>query len=450
MIRETLGILAFLTLSMGAQTQTTTQAQLRNENQARFCRTTTGTQYTMAIQSPCSPNVVTNNQLTSPYPSNVAISDTRAAMAPGPLPIQVTAPGMVNVEVWTHGKMATRLTQQAGGVFTGTLDLSREPGGPLNVRFFAWNTAPGDNSFTVNLAAILDLFVFNRPAETPFPAGAAGMKLVWSDEFDRLSATACKPGTGVWPNCTAPTAADGFTWFENKPGGGDFGDAAFEHTDSPYNPYKIEEGFLRIRSTYDASYVDPYGYGRHWYSGLIGSAFDDGTTNVPHLQNGYYEARFMSPNSFAGTPWASQSGGTWPAFWMIDLQTFNPDTTGTIELDTSEQYGEDPYFTQANQIAYGNAAGGNWIYRGEPGPDLTFDFHRHGLLVTSSAVTMYFDDQPMGTIPKASIPGVTTPYWFLMFDLAMGSGWPDRVPPSSYYDMWIDYVRYYAPAGQSK
>jgi beta-glucanase (GH16 family) len=399
----------------------------------------------MAIQSPCSPNVVTDNQVTTPYPSDVALPDLNASMLPAPLPIQVTAPGMLNVEVWTHGTLATRLTETSSGLFTGTLDLSKEPAGPLNVRLFAWNSPPGDNSFTVNLSAILDLFVFGHPAQIPFPAAAAGMKLAWSDEFNTLSATACKPGTGVWPNCAPPTATDGFTWFENKPGGGDFGDAAFEHTDSRFNPYQIEAGFLRIRSTYDPNYVDPYGYGRHWYSGLLGSAFNDGTTNVPNLQNGYYEARFLTPNSSSGVPWSGDGGGTWPAFWMLDLGTLQPGAQGTIEEDVSEQYGENQNYTQANQISYGNATGGNWIYRGQPGPDLTADFHRYGLLVTSSTVTFYFDDHPLGSIPKASLPGTPTPNWFLLFDLAMGSGWPDKAPPSNYYDMWIDYVRYYSP-----
>lgn len=396
MIKRIIGIPTLLMFSLLAQGQTTNTLsdptqngpatlndgsgsegganpwKTHNDNQARYCETSTGSDYTMAIQSPCSPNVVTTNQLTTPFPANIAISDANAAMVAAPLPIQVTAPGMGNVEVWTHGALATRLTKQSNGVFTGELDLRREPAGPLNVRFFAWDSAPGDNSFTVNLVGILDLFISGHPAKIPFPAGAVGMRLVWSDEFNKLSAAACKPGTGTWPNCTTPTAADGVTWFENKPGGGDFGDAAFEHTDSPYNPYKIEDGFLRIRSTYDPNYVDPYGWGRHWYSGLLGSAFDDGTTNVPNLQNGYYEARFLSPNSSAGVPWSSQGGGTWPAFWMVDMQSFQPGTEGVIELDISEQYGEDASFTQANQIAYGTATGvdcsncANWIYRGSP------------------------------------------------------------------------------------
>lgn len=424
---------------------------LYNLDQARGCATTTNAQYTMAIQSPCSPDVISDNQEAAPAPSDVAITDHNAAMAAAPLPIQVKAPAMVNVEVWTHGSMAVRLTRGRNGVFTGVLDLSHEPTGPVSVRFYAWNTPPGDNSFTVSLAGILDLFVKNKPATIPFPAAAKGMKLAWEDDFNTLNAGSCLRDTGAWPNCTYVSAKDGYTWFESEPTvGSNFGDAAFESSADPaYNPFKIEDGFLRIRTTYDPNYVDPYGYGRLWYSGLLATAFPDGTTNVPQLQNGYYEARILTPNSWSGCAWCDTSGGTWPAFWQANLESLQPgeqDSGTGIELDTTEQYGEDPYYTQSGEIAYGNATGGGWIYHAYPNnlPDLTADFHRYGLLVTSSTVTAYLDDQPLGSIAKATIPGLAKPYWYVMLDLAMGGGWSDRVPPGNYYDMWIDYVRYYA------
>jgi len=52
---------------------------------------------------------------------------------------------------------------------------------------------------------------------------------------------------------------------------------------------------------------------------------------------------------------------------------------------------------------------------------------------------------PLGSIAKGEIPNLSTPYWYVLLDLAMGGGWPDNAPPANYYDMWIDYVRYYAP-----
>ncbi|MCI0536867.1 MAG: hypothetical protein L0Z50_16755, partial [Verrucomicrobiales bacterium] len=163
--------------------------------------------------------------------------------------MQVQAPGLVNVEIWTHDAMAARLVDDGAGTFHGQLDLRGEPNGPLVVAINAWNTPPDDNSYTIKLAALMTLFVVGgEDAVIPTPAPAQGMKLMWSDEFTKLSATPCKPGTGTWPKCVRPTASDGFTWYENKPDGGDFGDGAFEHTDSRYNPYTVKNGFLRIRS----------------------------------------------------------------------------------------------------------------------------------------------------------------------------------------------------------
>lgn len=259
-----------------------------------------------------------------------------------PTPVLVRAPGMVNVEVWTYGEMAIRLTPDFKGNFKGTLDLSQEPNGPLALAIYAWNVPPGGTA-TVSLAARETVFLHHskKALNIPFPAGASGMKLAWSDEFNTLSATPCKPNTGTWPKCAHPTAADGFTWYEKKPNGGDFGDAAFEHTDSPYNPYTIMDGFLRVRSTYDPAYLDPYGWKRHWRSGLLASAFPDGSTNAPSLADGYYETRILVPHAATGPNNKNASGGTWPAFWMMDLNEFKPGATGALEIDMTEEYGND-------------------------------------------------------------------------------------------------------------
>lgn len=354
--------------------------------------------------------------------------------------MQVQAPGLVNVEIWTHDAMAARLVDDGAGTFHGQLDLRGEPNGPLVVAINAWNTPPDDNSYTIKLAALMTLFVVGgEDAVIPTPAPAQGMKLMWSDEFTKLSATPCKPGTGTWPKCVRPTASDGFTWYENKPDGGDFGDGAFEHTDSRYNPYTVKNGFLRIRSQYDQNYVDPYRYGRHWYAGLLATAFPDKTTNVPSLGKGYYEARILVPN---GAP----NGGTWPGWWMLDLTGWqSPTPIGRLEIDTMEEYGNNPSYTQAGEHAYGAATGSGWIYRGKPGPDLTWDFHRHGMLITDTTATYYLDDKPLGSAPRAKLAGNPPVKWFLLLDLAMGSGFPVNPPPAGYFDTWIDYVSYYAP-----
>jgi hypothetical protein len=422
---------------------------------------------TMTITSPPSTNVVTLNQVTSSQLTNVAITDAATSVGPVMLPVSVKAPGAGNVEVWTHGVMATRLASTDGVNFTGTLDLTKEPNGPMYVAFNAYDVPPGGTP-AIQLTGRYILFVTGSTQAFPIttaPVGAGGMPLKWSDEFNLLSATPCKPGTGTWPNCTGPTASDidpqtgkGFIWFENKAGGGDFGDAAFEHTDSPFNPFTINNGFLRIRSTHKSTYVDPYGLGRTWYSGMLSSAFNDGTTNVP-MADGYYEARILLPNSSApgNTP---ATGGTWFAWWMLTVNAL-PCTTkigacdpalvgGNDETDIAEEYAVAPTYVQAGTLVYGSNIGtAVYIYQNQPfGPtfDMTWDFHRFGLLVKNGTSSLFVDDKPFGiTATNGVFPGTPSPIinWFVLLNLAMGSGWPDNAPPAGYFDAWVDYVRYY-------
>ena len=291
------------------------------------------------------------DQKTAPALIAMDITDANAAVNAGLIPVLVQALGMQNVEVWTHGSMAVRLTAGAGGMFTGNLDLSKEPTGPLRARFMAWNSSPGDNSYTVELIGEETLFV-NAGAKMPsaVPVGAAGMALAWQDQFATLNATPCKPGTGVWPNCTAPTASDGFTYLENIGNGSDYGDCAFEHTDGKYNPYTVQSGFLRIRATYDPNYHDPYGYNRKWYCGLLRTAFADGSSNLPAISYGYFEFTILAPNAAAAT---GATGGTWPAVWQTTRK--NTAATGSIQLDEAELYGNGPAYYQSGAGAYGAA-----------------------------------------------------------------------------------------------
>jgi hypothetical protein len=60
-----------------------------------------------------------------------------------------------------------------------------------------------------------------------------------------------------------------------------------------------------------------------------------------------------------------------------------------------------------------------------------------------NTATVYLDDTPLGSVALDGVPSISTLNWYLMVNLAMGGGWPDNSPPAGYYDMWIDYVRYY-------
>ena len=404
----------------------------------------------MAILTPCSPTLVTANQKTAPALTYIAIAAADAMQYPNAAqPFQVHAIGMVNVEVWVHGAMAARLVNNGSDIFTGAINTYNENAGPLPISIFAWNSAPGDNSYTVSLAA-KDLVIrpgqFYVPAQH-WPAAAAGMHLVWQDDFNSqftLHSVSCKTGTGIWPNCQAPTSADGW-WYENKAGGGDFGDAAFEHSDSVngYGPFTVYQGGLQIRATYDPNYVDPYGFHRHWRSGILSGAFPDGSTNAQMTTagDGYYEIRVITPD-------AQPNGGTWPAFWTLDRRAITNHAIGNTEWDVMEEYGLDKNYWHANEWDYSPATGPNGaIFQGYPAPgkDLSVDWHRYGLLVKGGNVTAYFDGVPFGTRAEGTLGDGIHPNPFFLIDLAMGSGFPVNPPPAGYFDMWVSDVEYYAP-----
>ena len=444
-----------------------------NANQAPGCTNLAVMQNAMAIQSPCALQLVVNNQITplDGFDSAlrpIGLSDQNATLNPAPMPIQVTAPGLVNIEVWTHNSMQTRLVQVGTtGVFTGSLDLSKEPAGPLHVMFLAYNVGAGQAA-SLKLAGEITVFVKGQRIPIPTPAGAHGLSLRWSDNFTTLNSAGCVSGTGNTPtNCTQATAASGASWWENLAQGGNYGDASFEYSAFAHNPYTIlpTGGMLRMRATFDPNYNDPYGWGRHWYSANLSTAFGSSypnTTNIPQMSDGYYEARMMIPNASCGVPWHQVgggspipdcSGGTWPAFWMRNLNV--TDNSGSIELDVTETYSEDAKWTGARSHAWGvngvaasipgTSDTGQDIYVGDTPTDLTWDFHRYGLLIQGSGtnhgtVCSYLDDVNMGCATMPVLANGQTPTWIFILTLAMGSGWPDNAPPSNQYDMFVDYV----------
>lgn len=417
------------------------------------CSSSSATTNQMGIILPCSPNVVTANQLSSPALLDVGITDANATVPASPQQIVVKAPGSLDVEVWTHGTMAVRLTQGSGSMFTGLLDLSAEAAGPLHVMFHAYDVAPGGTP-TVHLQSEYTLFVGGTRAAIPTPAPASGMTLAFSDHFTSLSSTPCKPGTGTWPTCTNPSVSDGFKWYEDQFNGQDFGDCANEHTDSVngYNPFTIlPQGGLRIRNTFDPSYTDPWGFGRHQRCGMLSTAYPDGTTSVP-ATDGYYDAKILIPNAFCNVIGDNTcSGGTWPSFWMLSL---NGGANGSMEMDMTEMFGNDTHYHQGFTHAYSPAfypATPNGGYSGYPlgsGVDLTWDWHTVGMKISGSGtsgatVCEYFDEVQLkcDSFPQYGSPAsATKPTWAVMLELASGGGWVSQAPPSGQYDLFIDWV----------
>jgi len=86
--------------------------------------------------------------------------------------------------------------------------------------------------------------------------------------------------------------------------------------------------------------------------------------------------------------------------------------TGTIELDEAELYGNGPaIINPVPGIWAATTTATGFVYAGNPNGDLTWDWHRFGLLVTPTTVTSYFDDKPMGSQPIPQYADKSAPLW---------------------------------------
>lgn len=257
-------------------------------------------------------------------------------------------------------------------------------------------------------------------ATSASPAPAAGMRLVFEDDF-------------------SGTALDLKKWYPGpKPNGGQWGGAFF--VDDPSDPafadaYHVEGGVLRLRARYDAAYRDPQGYGRKWRGAEISTAFPNGSVSGA-ARHGYFEARMKLP----------YGEGAWPAWWMLNAAGIlkKPGSPGDVEIDVLEAYGQ-------------------WIKRGGylitihdfDGPanaqfhsdhitntvDLSAEFHDYGCLFTATEVIMYFDAKEIvrAPLPKAA----TVDKFFALLDMSIDND-PSRrvaVPTTRVYDLLVQHVR---------
>ncbi|WP_342211974.1 glycoside hydrolase family 16 protein [Microvirga tunisiensis] len=217
----------------------------------------------------------------------------------------------------------------------------------------------------------------------------------------------------------------------------EFGAAWFPDADEGRNPFYQRDGFLRIRAQHDPDLIDPFKWNRKWWSGFLSTGFPDGSASF-EFREGYVEVRMMCP----------LGQGPWPAFWLLDTGSTVKPNTGAVELDIIEHYG----FEDAYQIAVhdwpprlpdgkldeSKAAGELFFPQG----DVTNKFHTFGCKLTRTEMIFYKDGIEQLRRPLYQAERVSS--FYLMLNLALGGGWPVVVPPSGYYDLWIDYVRAYA------
>ncbi len=238
-----------------------------------------------------------------------------------------------------------------------------------------------------------------------------------------------------------------------------YGEVIFVDPNGQDGQTKIIDGMLRMRCQYDptnaAKYNDPYS--RTWLSTNLTSSWPDGTTSVPTMGTGYYECRMLVPIGI----------GTWPAFWLNDqgglvMRNQGKNSIYGRETDILEQYNETPghvstqhrYQPNPNFDASKPESDTNKKTIDKPtGFNVSADLGREGwhwirlgCLTTADTIKYYVNDVLVATDTKfnpsdrgAMDPGLE----HILLSMSMGGGWPIAVPPSGYYDLYIDYVRYW-------
>lgn len=249
----------------------------------------------------------------------------------------------------------------------------------------------------------------------------SGMTLVFEDNFEGKNLDLKKWYVGGKPNSGRPDTGEQWS------------DAHLVTAREPQfqDTYRVENGFLVLRATYDANYRDPDGYSRKWYGAELSSAFPNSRVSGA-FRKGYAEARMKLP---AGK-------GVWPGFWMLDVGSIDKSRgdKGAVEIDIMEGYG------WPNLVMH---TVHDWRTDGSPGvnnpkkidnlPDTTSNFHTYGCMITDTEIVMFFDgvEKSRQSLPRAK----TVSPFFIVLDMAMGGGWKIEVPDNKYYETYVDYVK---------
>ncbi|MBW7460836.1 hypothetical protein K0U00_42925, partial [Paenibacillus sepulcri] len=153
------------------------------------------------------------------------------------------------------------------GKGTISFDADEYPHGPVAVKVKAWKTD--------GTTSIEDYFQFYNTGGTDWNIGldsapmptqldGKGMQVTFEDDFKTMP-TISKTGIDAQGNRT--------TYISHKPDYKDYGDALFANYGSAYDPFKVVEDYMKIKTTY---YEDPLpasvdGYQRHFTTGFLSS-----------------------------------------------------------------------------------------------------------------------------------------------------------------------------------
>ena len=248
-----------------------------------------------------------------------------------------------------------------------------------------------------------------------------GMKLIFEDDFDGTTLDLRKWYAGGKPSSVHPT---GEHWSDSHFVSAD--EAQFAET------YRVRDGILTMRATYNPDYRDPQNWGRKWFGAEISSALPNGTAQGS-FRKGYTEVRMKVP---AGK-------GSWPAFWMLEVASIDKSKRldGVVEINVMEHYGFLHNFNPGihNWEPNGRDSIRNGIGNISVKSNITTDFHTYGCLINNDEVVYFFDGSEIFRKPLPRAASVSP--FFLLLDMAVGGGYEVEVPPSGYYETQVDYAK---------
>jgi beta-glucanase (GH16 family) len=405
----------------------------------------------IASCGPCA-GTCTNNVCAAPPTGAVTLrwaSPAASATVKGTTDFKLTGTSLVNVEIFNAGKMLVRCAVSADRTTaTASIDTTKLANGSVAFTAHAWNSPPGDGSFTseadagsltVNVAnggtpdpcagqicsghgrcqvgggaascvcdpgfhaSGLSCVQDSQSGDQPDPGMAfvpSGYRLTFSDEFNATTLDKNK-----W-NTLAPF---GVQWYSDSNQKQAFVDSAVS----------LKNGLLVFTAQ------------RSNGSGTNGQPYSSGSiTSNGTFTYGYYETRARVP---AGK-------GFWPAFWLTSSTRWPPEWD-IFEIIDGDIFGYTHELSGGKCTFVDGAAGSDSTYRI---PNVYGVFHIYGFKWTQTDLYWYVDGVMTEHYAANAAAGTTDPFWWNI-SLQVGGSWPGDPDGSTPFPstMEVDYMRLY-------
>lgn len=248
-------------------------------------------------------------------------------------------------------------------------------------------------------------------------------QLVWSDEFEGSSLDTSK-------------------WRAVQHGDVDNGELQF-YTTRPEN-VRVESGELVLTALRE----DYTGTGP-WMSGSKTVEYTSGkieSVGRASFRYGKFEARIKMP----------RGAGTWPAFWMLGDNIFDPNVGWPLcgEIDIMEHAHVLDAIGAAIHTGSYNHSIGTQKTGGYAISDYDTEYHIYGVEWTAEKLSFYVDNDIYFTVTKEALGSSQAewpfdqPFWMIL-NLAVGGAWGGDPSGGDYpYSMSVDWVRVYQDANQ--